>query len=395
MEILQDTIKTYSLEILEQIKSYRRAIHSNPELSFKEIQTAKLISSILRENHIKVHEGIGVTGLIGVIEGKHPGKTIGIRAELDALPIIENTNLEFSSTKNGIMHACGHDIHMASLIGTALILNKVKDKLNGKVLLIFEPGEEQIPGGAISIIKSDIFKSNQPDTMLTFHVLPELTTGMVGFCEGRYMASGDEVYITVKGKGGHAALPETYINPLIISSHLLINLQDFIIKETPADIPSVLSFGKIQGNGATNIIPNEVYLEGTFRTMDEAWRTKVHEFIDMIAKRTCQEFGGSCEIEIRKGYPSVFNDPKLTALSRKFAEDYLGVEQVISLEKRMTTDDFAYFSQIIPSVFFRMGVGFNDIKSSQLHSPSFIVNEDVLKHSYGLMTWIILKTLSN
>ncbi|NVO09409.1 MAG: amidohydrolase [Bacteroidales bacterium] len=388
MEKLLDLIRNHSENLFEQIRTFRHYLHANPELSFQEKQTSLFIAKTLRGNNIPVFETIGGTGIIGIIEGQPNGKTIGIRAELDALPIIENTSLDFSSKNSGAMHACGHDIHMASLLGTAIIINKLKNNLKGRILLVFESGEEQIPGGAKQIIDSNIFQQNIPDIMLTFHVLPELALGKAGFREGQYMASGDEVYITVKGKGGHAALPKTTVNPIVIASKLILNLKEFIDNETPQQIPSILSFGKIQANGATNIIPNEVFIEGTFRTMDEDWRRKVHHFIEEISKKTCIELGGNCEIEIRKGYPSIYNNPEITRKSKRLAEHYLDPSNVIDLDKRMTTDDFAYFSQVIPSVFFRMGVGFENNRNYQLHSSTFIANEEVLKYSSGLMAWI-------
>lgn len=388
VEELLDSIKNHSESLFEQIRSFRHYLHANPELSFQEKQTSLFIANTLRDNNIPIFEGIGGTGLIGIIEGQPNGKTIGIRAELDALPIVENTSLDFSSKNNGAMHACGHDIHMSSLLGTAIIINKLKNSLNGKIVLVFEPGEEQIPGGAKQIIDSNIFQQNIPDIMLTFHVLPELTMGKAGFREGQYMASGDEVYITVKGKGGHAALPKTTVNPIVIASNLILNLKEFIDKETPPDIPSILSFGKFQANGATNIIPNDVCIEGTFRTMDEDWRHKAHHSIEEISRKTCIGLGGDCEIEIRKGYPSIYNNPEFTRKAKILAEQYLNPSKVVDLERRMTTDDFAYFGQTIPSVFFRMGVGFENNSNFQLHSSTFIANEEVLKYSSGLMAWI-------
>ena len=388
MENLIDSIKKQSEDQYEQIILFRRYLHANPELSFQEKTTASYVTKILNENNIPVFEGIEGNGVIGIIEGKTKGKTIGIRAELDALPIVESTSLGYSSINNGVMHACGHDIHMASLLGTAIIINNLRANLNGKILLIFESGEEQIPGGAKSIIDSNIFKQNIPDTMLAFHVLPELVTGKAGFREGQYMASGDEVFITIKGKGGHAAIPEKTINPIIISSQLILNLKDFIDKETPSQIPTILSFGKIQANGATNVIPNEVYIEGTFRTLDEDWRLKAHLRIEEISKKTCLSFGGDCEIEIRQGYPSIYNNPELTRMTKEITMQYLDPSNVIDLDRRMTTDDFAYFSQIIPSVFFRMGIGFENNCNYQLHSSTFLANEEILKHSSGLLAWI-------
>jgi len=394
MENEIDLIKGINKEINDKVVGFWHYFHENPELSFNEKETSAFIAETLMHNNIEVHQGIGENGLIGIIKGGNPGDSIGIRAELDALPISEKTSLDFKSKHQGVMHACGHDIHMASLLGTALILNKLKSELQGNILLIFEQGEEQLPGGAMKIINSDIYKAYNPKVMIAFHILPELAAGKSGFCEGQYMASGDEIYLVIKGKGGHAALPHSTINPIILASKVILDLKEFIDNETPKEIPTILSFGKINAEGATNIIPNEVRIEGTFRTMDEKWRLAAHSMIEKIAKDTCKSMKGDCEIEIRKGYPSVFNSPDLTRKIKQLSVQYLGASNVVDLEKRMTTDDFAYFSQIIPSVFFRMGVGFEGIESYSLHNPSFIANGEVLKHSPGLMAWISIN-LSN
>jgi amidohydrolase len=395
MEINLESIKELSSSLVGLTKGYWHHLHANPELSFNEKQTSLFIAKVLKENNIRVYENLNGNGLIGIIEGHEPGKTVGLRAELDALPIQENTRLAFSSSNEGVMHACGHDIHMASLLGTALIINQLKERLNGKVLLIFESGEEQLPGGAKQIIDSNIFQSNLPDAMLAFHVLPELAAGKAGFREGQYMASGDEVYITVKGKGGHAALPHTTINPILIASKLLLNLKEFIDTESPSNIPSILSFGKVIANGATNVIPNDVHIEGTFRTMDEDWRGNAHSLIEKISKETCQTLGGDCSIDIRKGYPSIYNNSGITKKVRTLTEQFLGTSNVAGLDRRMTTDDFAYFSQTIPSVFFRLGVGFENGPRHQLHRSTFIPNEEVLKYSSGLMAWISINMTIN
>jgi amidohydrolase len=390
MENLLEIVKNKSKDVIEITKSFWYHLHSNPELSFHERNTASFISKVLIDHNIDVYEGLNGHGLIGIINGGLPGKTIGIRAELDALPIIEETNLDIASLNKGNMHACGHDIHMASLLGTAIIINQLKANICGKFLFIFESGEEQLPGGAKHIIDSNIFQSNLPDVMIAFHVLPELIAGKAGFFEGQYMASGDEVYITVKGKGGHAALPLTTINPILISSKLLLNLKEFIDNESPSNIPSILSFGKFIANGATNIIPNDVQIEGTFRTMDEDWRSKAHIQIEKISKETCKTLGGDCIVEIRKGYPSIYNNPEICRKMKELTQQYLGNSNVIDLERRMTTDDFAYFSQIMPSVFFRLGAGFDNGKKHQLHSSTFVANEEILNHSSGLLSWISL-----
>lgn len=388
MNSLLAVVKGKAKEINKITKGFWHHLHSNPELSFKEGETAKFIAKVLKENNIDVYEGLNGHGLIGIIEGISPGKTIGIRAELDALPIAESSTIEFASTNQGIMHACGHDIHMASLLGSAILINELREHLKGKILFIFESGEEMLPGGANQIIESNVFKESRPDIMMAFHILPELVAGKAGFREGQYMASGDEIHITVKGKGGHAALPHTTVNPILIASQLLLNLKEFNDSQSPANTPSILSFGKFIANGATNVIPDDVKIEGTFRTMDEDWRGKVHEHIERISKETCAKLGGDCIVEIRKGYPSIYNNPEICRAAKGLTKQYLGESNVVELDKRMTTDDFAYFSQTIPSVFFRMGVGFENGAKHQLHSAKFVANENIFDYSSGLLTWI-------
>ncbi len=390
MNDLLHIVQSNAEEMLETTIGFWHYLHSNPELSFKEQNTSSFVRKILQENGIEVYGGLNENGLIGIINGKKQGKTVGIRAELDALPIIEHTNIAFKSKNSGVMHACGHDIHMSSLLGASIILNRMKEQLAGKILLIFEAGEELLPGGATEIINSDIFKNNLPDIMLGFHILPEMAAGKAGFCEGQYMASGDEIHLTVQGKGGHAALPHTTINPILITSKLLLSLKERIDAETPSQIQTILSFGKVTASGATNIIPDNVYIEGTFRTMDEEWRKKAHLLIETISKEICQSLGGDCIVDIRKGYPSIFNNPIICNRVKQLTQEYLGDANVIDLDRRMTTDDFAYFSQIIPSVFFRLGVGFENGEIHQLHSSTFVANQEILKYSSGLLTWICI-----
>lgn len=393
MDNLREKILSLVQKYNSRIIEYRRDIHRNPELSFKEELTSQYIQSILSNEGIRIIRLAKQHSFIAVIDGDGDGKTIGVRAELDALPIQERADVDFASQNDGVMHACGHDIHMASAIGTALIMNKIKEHWSGRVVFVFESGEEQLPGGALSVLESAEFKSVMPDLMLGLHVLPEMEAGKVGFCSGRYMASGDEVYLTVKGKGGHAALPHTLVDPVVIASNIILNLQTIVSRSAPALVPTVLSFGKVTANGATNVIPNEVKIEGTFRTMDEAWRGKAHSLIEANAAGIAQSMGGRCDVEIRKGYPSVFNNPTLTENAKKLASELLGFDKVVELEPRMTTDDFAYFSQQIPSVFFRVGVGFPKSEHTQLHSSGFIANEDSLQTSIPLMAWLILNNL--
>lgn len=369
--------------------SQRRHLHANPELSFQEAKTASYVAKVLLDLGLEVHERVTDHSLIGILKGSRPGKCIGVRAELDALPLDEKTALPYASTVSGAMHACGHDIHMAVVLGLAKVLSDNRNNLCGTVVLVFESGEELLPGGARGILESDIFKRNIPDIMLGMHVLPELEAGKVGFRAGRYMASSDEVYITVHGKGGHAALPNTVVDPVLIASHVVVALQQVVSRNAQPIVPTVLSFGKVTANGANNIIPNQVLLEGTFRTMDEQWRVDAHQRIASIAKGISESMGGTCTVDIRSGYASVYNNEALTQNAASVATKLLGEANVITLEPRMTADDFAFFSQSIPSVFFRLGVGVSDGTMYGLHNPQFHANEDSMVTGIKILLGII------
>jgi amidohydrolase len=391
---LSERIKQLSIEYNSRIIELYQELHANPELSFQEYGTAARVSRFLDKLGIPYEQGIAETGVIGIIQGGKPGPLIAIRAELDALPVYEKTNLEFASRDEGVMHACGHDLHMANLLGAAMILNDLRDDIYGGVLLVFQPAEELLPGGALDIIQSEFFRDNKPDFMMALHVLPELEAGKVGFRPGPYMASGDELYIKVKGKGGHAALRNTLIDPILIASQIVIELQKINQQGVEQNIPTVLSIGKFIAQGATNIIPDEVNLEGTFRTMNEEWRYMVHELIRSISGRIANEMGGECEVEVVGGYPSVVNNVKLTEMAASLAATFLGNDKVIELPLRMTTDDFAYYSQIIPSVYFRVGVGFPNLPEGRLHSGTFVPNEDALENSVALTAWLAMSILA-
>jgi amidohydrolase len=312
---------------------------------------------------------------------------------MDALPINETNNVEYKSKKNGVMHACGHDVHSASLLGAAKILNELKNDFEGSVKLIFQPGEEKLPGGASLMIKEGVLENPRPQSIFGQHVFPGMEVGKVGFRNGMYMASTDEIYVTVKGKGGHAAMPADYINPLLIASQILLELnKTFMLKEQKA--PTVLAFGKITGKGATNVIPDEVKIEGTFRTMDENWRSEAHAKMKKLAEDIVQQMGGSCDFRIERGYPFLVNDEKTTTQARVAAEIYLGKENVEELPLRMTAEDFAFYSQQIPSCFYRLGTG-NKKKgiTSGVHTSTFDIDEQALEIGAGLMAWLALNEL--
>lgn len=384
-------LQTEAQALLPEIIQIRRHIHAHPELSFQETETMRFIASVLEKEGISFKSGVGNTGIVAEICGTNPeSRLIALRSDHDALPILEKNEIEFASKNKGVMHACGHDVHTACLLGAAKILNKLKDRFQGKVRLIFQPGEEKLPGGATLMIAEGVLKNPVPDFIVGLHVFPELEVGKVGFKSGMYMASTDELYLKVIGKGGHAALPEQYNNPLLIAAAIIQELNNkFMVANSELNlekIPTVLAFGKITGAGATNVIPDFVHLEGTFRTMNEEWRKKAHEVLIQTANSIAKSMGGSVEFTIEKGYPFLVNDPTTTEKIRSVATDLLGKENVTELKLRMTAEDFAWYSQEIPSCFFRLGTR-NESKGivSPVHTATFDVDEDALRIGMMLM----------
>jgi amidohydrolase len=389
---IRELAKKYSSEAVAD----RRHLHANPELSFKEFNTCKYVAQKLRDFKIEVQENVAETGVVGLIKGKNPDKkTVALRADMDALPITEANNVSYKSKNEGVMHACGHDVHTSSLLGTARILSELRDGFEGTVKLIFQPGEELIPGGASLMIKAGVLQNPAPANILGQHVMPSIPAGKVGFREGMYMASADEIYVTVKGKGGHAAMPEKNIDPVLIAAHLIVALQQIISRNCDPKIPSVLSFGKVIANGATNIIPDEVKIEGTFRTLNEVWRKDAHQKMKKMAEAIAEGMGGSCEFKILNGYPFLKNDPKLTARMKTAAEKFLGKDNVLDLDLWMAAEDFAYYTQQIDACFYRLGVR-NEAKGiiSGVHTPTFDIDESALETGSGLMAWLAVSELA-
>lgn len=394
--INKEQIQHLAGTIFEEVVGYRRHLHANPELSFKEFETSAFVKSKLTEWGIPF-EGIANTGVVGLIKGDLPSEqVIALRGDMDALPINEANDKPYISKNPGVMHACGHDVHTSSLLGAAYILNNMKAEFGGTVKLIFQPGEEVLPGGASIMIAEGVLENPKPQHIIGQHVMPLIDAGKVGFRSGIYMASTDELYVTVHGKGGHGAQPQQNIDPVLISAHILVALQQIVSRNADPRLPSVLSFGKVIANGATNIIPNEVKMEGTFRTLDEDWRKEAKRLMKKMAEGIAESMGGSCEFRIMNGYPFLINEEKLTANARAFAEDYLGKENVVDLDIWMAAEDFAYYSQVTDACFYRLGTG-NAAKNTQfsVHHPNFDVDEDALKISTGLMAYIALKQLGN
>ena len=389
-------VKDLASEISEEVIQYRRHLHQNPELSFEEYNTSDFVAKELQKLDLIVERGVAGTGIVAILKAHNPEKkTIALRADMDALPIQEENESEYKSKNNGVMHACGHDVHTSSLLGTAKILSALKDEFEGTIKFIFQPGEEKLPGGASQMIKAGVLESPKVENITGQHVMPLIPVGKVGFRSGMYMASADEVYLTVRGKGGHAALPELNIDPVLISSHILVALQQIVSRNSSPKIPCVLSFGKVTANGATNVIPDKVEIEGTFRAMDEVWRKEAHEKITKLAKGIAEGMGGVCDVNIIKGYPFLKNDVEVNGRNRLAAEEYLGTENVEDLDLWMGAEDFAFYSQEIPASFYRLGVR-NEAKGiiSTVHTPTFDVDEECLEIGSGLMAWLAIKNLN-
>jgi amidohydrolase len=387
--MLKEKIQSLARNYHERFVEIRHYLHAHPELSYKEFKTSKLIQQELNGFEIPFIV-LATTGVVGLIKGKNPGsRVIALRADMDALPIREENDVGYKSINEGIMHACGHDVHTTCLLGAAKILHDLKDEWEGTVKLIFQPGEERNPGGASLMIKEGVFESPTPQGIVALHVHPGLETGKLSFRSGRVMASADEIYITIKGKGGHAAAPHLTADTILIASHLIVSLQQIISRNNNPVSPSVLSICSFQGGNTTNVIPSEVKLMGTFRAMDESWRFKAHELITKLTIGLTESMGAKAEINIDVGYPTVDNDEKLTFDAKALVSDYLGDENVSETELRMGAEDFGYYTRKIPGCFFRLGVG-NKSKGivHNVHTSKFNIDENAIETGMGAMAWL-------
>ena len=379
---IKDLAKNYAPEFIE----VRHHLHAHPELSYQEFETSKFIQHKLSEYGIPF-EIKATTGVIGLIEGKNPqSRIVALRADMDALPIKEENNSSYKSTHEGIMHACGHDVHTTCLLGAAKILCETKQDWEGTVKLIFQPGEEKNPGGASLLIKEGVLENPKPQCIFGMHVNPQLEVGFLSFRGGKVMASADEIYITIKGKGGHAAAPHLTTDTILIASQLIVSLQQIISRNNDPFSPSVLSITSFQGGFTTNVIPSEVKLMGTFRAMDEAWRYKAHELIRKQTEQLVTSMGAEVDLHIDIGYPTVYNHEALNDYAKNIAEDFMGAEKVGETEMRMGAEDFGFYSQIIPGCFYRLGTA-NKEKNiiSGVHTPTFNIDENAIEIGMGMM----------
>jgi len=390
-EKIQQLAAAYAADTI----AVREHLHAHPELSFQETNTVAYVAEQLRQLGLDPQPVAG-TGLVALIEGRNSGsRVVALRADMDALPIQEQNEVPYKSTNPGVMHACGHDVHTASLLGAARILTQVRDEFEGTIKLLFQPGEELLPGGASLMIKDGVLENPRPHSVLGQHVFPHLPAGKIGLRAGRYMASTDELYLTVRGKGGHGAMPEQNLDPVVVAAHIIVAAQQIVSRRANPKLPSVLSFGKVIANGATNVIPNEVYIEGTFRTLNEEWRNEAHQHLRTLCEGLAASMGATCELEIRRGYPYLENEPRLTARTRQAAEEYLGADNVVELDQWMAAEDFAYYSQVSDACFYRLGTRAADGRyAASVHTPTFDIDKQALEVGPGLMAWLALHELA-
>lgn len=391
---MRNPIKALADELFPEVVRLRRHLHQRPELSFEEHETARFVHATLAPLDVAVQTGVAGTGLVVTLEGGRPGPTVSLRADMDALPIQEENTFDFASQQPGVMHACGHDAHTASLLGTIMILHRLRAELHGTVRLLFQPGEEKIPGGAKTMIAEGALAAapaaEKPAAVFGQHVAPDQPVGTIGVRGGLFMTSCDELYLTIEGQGGHAASPHRLrADPVLVAAHVVVALQSVISRNCPPDVTSVLSFGRLVADGATNVIPERAHLEGGLRALDETWRFRAHDLITRVAQHTAQAFGATCTVDIRVGYPSLYNDPALAALVRTCAVDYVGQANTLDADLWMASEDFAYYAQEIPGLFYRLGVG-NEAAGivHGLHTPRFTIDEEALRIGPGFMAYL-------
>jgi hippurate hydrolase len=387
--MLLEKIKTLAAAGQTENIAIRRHLHAHPELSYQEFETCKFVQAQLTKMGIPFNV-IATTGVLGIIEGKNPGKrVIALRADMDALPILQENDVDYKSKNDGVMHACGHDVHTTILLGAAKILWELRNEFEGTIKLLFQPGEEKNPGGASYMIRDGALQNPTPQGIIGLHVHPGLPYGKLSFRKGRVMASADELYVSIKSSGGHAATPHQTVDTVLVAAQLITSLQTIISRNRNPQNPSVLSICSIHGGNTTNVIPSEVKLMGTFRAMDEVWRFRAHELMLQQAKGLAIATGAEIDFKVDVGYPTVDNEPMITEAAWKLADQYMGADNVEETELRMGAEDFGYYSQVIPGCFFRLGVR-NESKDAihNVHTPVFKVDEDAIAHGVGMMAWL-------
>lgn len=389
---IEEQIKALSEKHFPRIVELRRRIHANPELAFEEFETGKLVAETLATLGVEVKTGVARTGILGTLRGNGK-KVVALRSDMDALPIKEATGLEFASRNEGKMHACGHDAHTAIGLGAAMILAELKAQLHGDVRFLFQPSEERNPGGAPFMIEDGALDG--VDEVYGLHVIAQHDAGTVGFCEGAMMASADELYITIRGKSGHGARPQFAIDPIVAASQVILALQTLVSRNLDPFAQGVITIGSIHGGFAPNIIPEEVKLVGTLRSMTPAWRTYAHRRIEEIVRGTCDAADAHFDLLIDKGYPVLVNDPRKTKFAEDAARTLFGGEQVFTAERLMAAEDFAYYLEKTPGTFYRLGIR-NLARgiTADIHNDHFTIDEEALKTGAAMQAYLAVKALT-
>lgn len=393
-----DKIKKLNEDLFDEVVRLRRRIHQNPELAFEERETARLVTETLEPLGLEIRTGVARTGVVATLKGAYSGPTVALRGDMDALPILEENEFDFASKNEGKMHACGHDAHTSSLLGTAMILSRLKDELHGSIRFLFQPSEERLPGGAKPMIEEGALAGPaQPRAIFGQHVQPDIPAGKIGVRGGMYMASSDEIHITVLGTGGHAAGPHVLkTDAVLVASHIVVALQSVISRHCPPDVPSVLTIGRLIADGATNVIPEKAKLEGTFRAMDEDWRFRAHDLMRRVVGHTAQALGAEVDVEIVVGYPALYNHPDETDFVRNAAAEYVGADNIVELDRWYASEDFAWYLKELPGSFYRIGTG-NKEKGivHGLHTSRFTIDEDALRVAPGFMAFLAARFTSD
>ena len=392
---LGELIKQETEAIFPEVVQHYRWLHQHPELSYQEKETAAYIAGFLRREGISFKKGIGGYGMLATVKGEKEdnGRCVAFVADMDALPVQEQNDIPYKSLHDDVMHACGHDAQAASLMGAVKMVHALRSRFAGTALFVFQPGEERSPGGADMMLKDGVFSDFTPDFIVKQHAYTDLPTGMVGFHAGTIMASADEVHIKVKGQGGHGALPHELNDTVLAASQIIVAMQQLVSRRANPFHPMVLSFGKFIADGATNVIPGEVTLAGSLRCMQEEERHTMLQLIPQIAAATATAYGCNCEVELPQGYPSVVSDEQITTRIRTMTAAFLGEAKVSEFPKRMTADDFGFFTQLYPCCYYRFGVAGEKGRPGPLHSATFLIDEEALLASTGLPVYLALNSL--
>ncbi|MCD5324232.1 MULTISPECIES: M20 metallopeptidase family protein [Pontibacillus] len=392
---MKDAFRELIKPVENDIVAFRRYLHQYPERSGEEWNTSRFVQEKLTEYGIPFEKGFADTGVLGIIKGEQPGGTVALRADMDALPITEQAEVDYRSEVDGVMHACGHDAHTSMLLGTGYALNQLKEQLAGTVLLVFQPAEENSPtGGAGPMLDDGVFEQYEPDVIYGQHVWPTLPVGQVGIRDQEMMGASDRFTISVKGKGGHASMPQDGNDAIIMANQIITSLQTIVSRNVDPIESAVVTVGSIHGGYAHNVIADKVTLEGTVRTYKPAIKERVKHRFHKIVENVAEAFEGSVEIEYLDGYPSTINTPEWAEVARGSARTVLGEDSTPEVQPVLAGEDFSRFLERYPGAFIWLGTRIESEEDQMgLHDPKFMLNEKALPGGSATMAQIAYDTL--